>query len=108
MFCRRVKNLKAPVLVGACGVVWRGKFIEFLLVPSGMSGSANLSIKTWPRLGPVLSRTVGHLASRVDEFGLLDFHWLLAIEGAFFAVGVELVVSAVGLHHKAQRFPTGR
>ena len=64
---------KPPVVTVACGVVWRGKFIQFLLVPSSIGGSANLSIKTFPRIGPVLNRTVGHLASRIDEFSLLDF-----------------------------------
>ena len=67
-----------------------------------------LTRRLCPPYRPCLNRTVGHLAGRIEEFSLLKFHWLLAIERTYFAVGIELVVCAVGLHHKTHRFASGR
>ena len=61
-----------------------------------------------PHIGPVLNRTVGHLAGCIKEFGLFYVTRLLPVERALLAVGIELVVSAVGLHHETNRFASGR
>ena len=59
-------------------------------------------------IGTDLNRTVGNLAGRIEEFGLLNVDWFFVIERTFFAVGIELVVSAVDLHHKTHQFASGR
>lgn len=107
--CRRMKNKKAPVLAGAFGfsglrcLPWSGWLLSAF---AHLSKPVNRDFVY--RIGPALNRTVGNLAGRIEKFGLLNVNWLFAIERTFFAVGIELVVSAVGLHHKTHQFVSRR
>jgi hypothetical protein len=49
------------------------------------------------------SAPVGQLAGRIQQLRLCKVRWILTINRALFAVGIERVIHFVGLHHETQR-----